>query len=55
MRRAFSSRFAMAVVTVVLTGLVYPLAVWGLARSLFPKQAAGSLVTARRPPWSARR
>jgi K+-transporting ATPase ATPase C chain len=35
----------MAVVTIVLTGLIYPLVVWGLGAVLFPKQAAGSLVT----------
>jgi K+-transporting ATPase ATPase C chain len=35
----------MAVVTIVLTGLIYPLAVWGIGALLFPKQAAGSLVT----------
>jgi K+-transporting ATPase ATPase C chain len=35
----------MAVVTIVLTGLIYPMVVWGLGTALFPKQAAGSLVT----------
>jgi K+-transporting ATPase ATPase C chain len=35
----------MAVVTIVLTGLIYPLLVWGFGAVLFPKQAAGSLVT----------
>jgi K+-transporting ATPase ATPase C chain len=35
----------MAGVTIVLTGLIYPLVVWGLGAVLFPKQAAGSLVT----------
>jgi K+-transporting ATPase ATPase C chain len=34
----------MAVVTLFLTGIVYPLAVTGLAGSLFPSQAGGSLV-----------
>jgi K+-transporting ATPase ATPase C chain len=33
----------MAVVTIVLLGLIYPLAVWGIGTVLFPKQAAGSL------------
>jgi len=33
-----------AVVTLVLTGLLYPLAVTGVARLLFPRQAGGSLV-----------
>ncbi len=32
------------VVTLVLTGLLYPLAMTGLARLLFPRQAEGSLV-----------
>jgi K+-transporting ATPase ATPase C chain len=35
----------MAAVTIVLTGLIYPLAVWGLGTVLFPKQSAGSLIT----------
>jgi len=34
----------MALVTLVLTGLLYPLAVTGAARLLFPGRAAGSLV-----------
>jgi len=36
----------MTVVTLVLTGLVYPLALTGLAQVLFPEKANGSLVTA---------
>jgi K+-transporting ATPase ATPase C chain len=35
----------MAVVTIVLLGLIYPLVVWGISVIVFPKQAAGSLVT----------
>jgi potassium-transporting ATPase KdpC subunit len=31
-------------VLTVLTGIVYPLAVWGIARVVFPKQAGGSIV-----------
>jgi len=34
----------MAVVTLILTGIAYPLAVTGLAGSLFPSRAGGSLV-----------
>jgi potassium-transporting ATPase KdpC subunit len=36
--------FRMTIVTVVLLGLLYPLAMTGLARVAFPWQAAGSLV-----------
>jgi K+-transporting ATPase ATPase C chain len=35
----------MAVATIVLTGLIYPVVVWGISVAIFPKQAAGSLVT----------
>ena len=45
MRRALVISLRMAVVTIVLTGLIYPLVVWGLGAVLFPRQAAGSLVT----------
>jgi K+-transporting ATPase ATPase C chain len=45
MRRALLVSLRMAVVTIVLTGLIYPLVVWGVGAVLFPKQAAGSLVT----------
>lgn len=44
MRRALLISLRMAVVTIVLTGLIYPLAVWGIGAVLFPKQASGSLV-----------
>lgn len=36
--------FALTVALTVLLGIVYPLAVTGLAQVLFPKQAAGSLI-----------
>jgi K+-transporting ATPase ATPase C chain len=35
----------MVVITIVLTGLVYPAVVWGISSVVFPKQADGSLVT----------
>jgi K+-transporting ATPase ATPase C chain len=34
----------MAVVTIALTGVVYPLIVWGVGALAFPRQATGSLV-----------
>jgi K+-transporting ATPase ATPase C chain len=36
--------FAITVVLTVLLGVIYPLAVTGLARLIFPRQAAGSLI-----------
>jgi len=44
MRRSLLVSLRMAVVTIVLLGLVYPLAVWGIGTALFPKQATGSLI-----------
>lgn len=44
MREAFVISLRMTVVTLVLTGLVYPLVTTGLAKALFPESAAGSLV-----------
>jgi K+-transporting ATPase ATPase C chain len=35
----------MAFITIVLTGVIYPLVVWGISAVVFPKQAAGSLIT----------
>jgi K+-transporting ATPase ATPase C chain len=45
MRRAFLVSVRMAVVTILLTGLIYPLVIRGVGIALFPRQAAGSLVT----------
>jgi potassium-transporting ATPase KdpC subunit len=45
MRRALLVSLRMAVVTIAITGVLYPLVVWGIGAVLFPKQAAGSLVT----------
>ena len=36
----------MTLVTTVLLGIIYPLAVTGLAQVLFPRQANGELITA---------
>jgi potassium-transporting ATPase KdpC subunit len=44
MRRALVVSLRMAALTIIVTGLIYPLTVWGLGVLLFPKQAAGSLV-----------
>jgi K+-transporting ATPase ATPase C chain len=43
-KRTLQTAAGMTLATLVLTGLVYPLAVTGLARVLFPRQAAGSFV-----------
>jgi potassium-transporting ATPase KdpC subunit len=44
-RRSLLISIRMAVVTVLLTGVIYPAVVWAASTVLFPKQAAGSLVT----------
>jgi K+-transporting ATPase ATPase C chain len=44
MVKTFSIALRTALVTLLLTGIVYPLAVTGLARLLFPAEAAGSFV-----------
>ncbi len=42
--RTLTSAIAMTISLTVLTGIVYPIAVWGIAQVLFPWQANGSLV-----------
>jgi K+-transporting ATPase ATPase C chain len=44
MLRATLTGFRMLAVMTVLTGVVYPLAVWGVGRAVFPAQADGSFV-----------
>lgn len=46
MSRQFAVALRMTLVTLVLTGLLYPLLVTGLASALFPRAAAGSFVAA---------
>lgn len=46
MWRELWTAFRVALVLTVLTGLIYPAAVTGIAETLFPGQAHGSLVTA---------
>ncbi len=45
MNRLMLSAFLSVLVLTVLTGLVYPLLVTGLAHVFFPRQASGSLIT----------
>ena len=44
MRNELIVALRMTVLTLVLTGLLYPLAVTGAAQALFPRQASGSLL-----------
>jgi K+-transporting ATPase ATPase C chain len=44
MLRAFKEAFVMLVVLTLITGVVYPLVVTGIAHAVFPAQAAGSLI-----------
>lgn len=44
MREAFLISLRMALVTIALTGVVYPLVTTGLAQTLFPEAAGGSLL-----------
>lgn len=42
--RTLATAIAMTIALTLLTGIVYPLVVWGIAQVLFPWQANGSLV-----------
>lgn len=42
--RTFITAIAMTIALTLLTGIVYPLVVWGIAQVLFPWQSNGSLV-----------
>jgi potassium-transporting ATPase KdpC subunit len=42
--KTFTTALMATAVLTILTGIIYPIAVWGLARSIFPRQAAGSIV-----------
>lgn len=44
MKKEFILAFKFTLITTVVFGLLYPLAMSGLGRLLFPKQAAGSLI-----------
>ena len=44
MARTFKDAFLMLVVLTILTGVVYPLIVTGIAKGVFPSQANGSLI-----------
>ena len=44
--RTFIPALVVTAVLTVITGIVYPLAVWGIAQTIFPAQAGGSLVVA---------
>lgn len=44
--RTFVTAFVATAVLTVLTGIIYPLAVFGIAQTIFPRQAGGSIVVA---------
>ncbi len=44
--KTFKTALIATAVLTVLTGVVYPIAVWGIAQVIFPNQAGGSLVVA---------
>ena len=44
--KTFTTALIATAVLTVLTGIVYPLAIWALAQTIFPSQAGGSIVVA---------
>jgi K+-transporting ATPase ATPase C chain len=42
--KTFKTAMVATAVLTVLTGIIYPLAIWGLAQMVFPAQANGSLI-----------
>jgi K+-transporting ATPase ATPase C chain len=44
--KTFTTALITTAVLTLLTGIVYPLAIWALAQTIFPSQAGGSLVVA---------
>jgi len=45
--KTFKTALIATAVLTVLTGIVYPIAVWGIAQVIFPRQAGGSIVVSR--------
>ena len=44
--KTFKTALMVTAVLTVITGIVYPIAVWGIAQVIFPRQAGGSIVVA---------
>ena len=44
--KTFKTALMATAVLTVLTGIIYPIAVWGIAQTIFPSQASGSLIVA---------